>query len=403
MCLGQEGVQVLLSESPLCRAKKIQMRLAIKAPAREEGRQQERRTPQARMSQPATPPITQQTETNPKPAKRPRTRKTDTAGATTFYDTARDSYSILVRSLGPVDRCVSLSLRLTVPDTDEECSITMEPMSEYRLPFIPASFKKGHLIKDQPRLTKATLPCGHSFCALAVLYHFAKNSMTCPCCRAGHTNEKMGEQSVPQHIRKYFSKHLATDRAEDVREQIRNDAAVAARMLQHEVRYEMMPLPVTRMVLSLSAFSSMDRSSAPDPMLVLELPLTSSLTMGSVESVSFGYSLHQLNLNLRLLPVGIRAFEMAIGVRSLHHHEWASVALFKTLRFSAEGRDLVRVVPALGGDPRLNVVVSMVGTDGVSNPQFARISWTVGAQAFTDLLISTSQALAMEPGEIAAV
>lgn len=355
------------------------------------------------MSHPVTVIPAHQPEAAPKPAKRARTRKTEGAGATTFYDVARDSYTLLVRSFGPVDQCVSLSLRLTTPEPGEECSITMEPMSEYRLPFVPASFKKGHLIKDQPALTKATLPCGHSFCALAVLYHFAKNSMTCPCCRAGHSNEKMGEQSVPQHIRKFFSKHLANNRAEEAREQIRSDAALAARMLQHEVRYEMMPLPMTRMVLSLSAFSSMEPSSAQDPMLVLELPLTSSLTMGAVESVSFGYSLHQLNLNLRLLPVEIRAFEMAIGVRSVHHHEWASVALFKTLRFPSEAREAVRVVPAYGGDPRLNVIVGMIPTDGSTNPQFARISWTVGAQAFTDLLISTSQAIAMGASEMVAV
>ena len=165
----------------------------------------------------------------------------------------------------------------------------------------------------------------------------------------------------------------------------------------------MMSLPVTRMVLSLSAFASMDHSSAQEPTLVLELPLTSSLTMGTVESVSYGYCLHQLNLNLRLLPVRIRAFEMAVGVRSMHHHEWAAVVLFKTLRFPSEGRDAVRVIPAFGGDPRLNVVVSMMGTEGETNPQFARVSWTVGAQAFTDLLISTSHALALGPDEIAAV
>jgi hypothetical protein len=300
-----------------------------------------------------------------------------------------------------------MTLKLTAPAPDEECSITMEPMAAYRPPFVPQSFKKSHLIKDQPSLTKATLPCGHSFSALALVYHFLKNSMTCPCCRAGTAGERMGEQSVPQHMRRFFSKHLARTRTEEEREQIASDAMAAAQMLQHEVSYEFLSLPVTRLVLSLSAFTSMDRSSSPDPTLVLELPLTSSLRMGTVESVSFGYSLHQANLNLRIMPLGIQAFELAVGVRSLHQREWGSVRLFQTMRFSADEAAVsrgARVIPAMGWDPRLNIEVQMMTPPhGVGNPQFARIVWTIGVQAFTDLLISTSQALAMGSPNMAAV
>lgn len=338
-----------------------------------------------------------------RPTKRPRTRNPPAA---TIYDTARGTYSLLARSCGPVDRCSSIALSLTAPEPDEECSIAMELMAVYRLPFVPATFAKAHVVKNQPLLTKATLPCGHSFSALAIIYHFAKNSMTCPCCRAGHVGERMGEQSVPAHMRRFFVRHLAQDRNQEVREQITNDAMVAARMLHHEVSYEILSLPVTRMVLSLSAYSSMDRSTSPEPMLVLESPLTSSLATGLVESVSSGYSLHQLNLNLRLLPVRCAAFELSVGVRSLHHHDWNSVGLFKTIRFDAAPvREGVRVVPGSGGDPRLKLEVQMLPSADGDAPQFARITWRVGVQGFTDLLISTSHELMLAPagGEIAAV
>lgn len=295
-------------------------------------------------------------------------------------------------------------LKLTVPDPDEECSITMEPIADYRLPFVPEKFKKQHLIKNQPTLTKATLPCGHSFSALALVYHFLKNSMTCPCCRAGQANERMGEQFVPSHMRRFFSKQLALSRTEEEQEQITHDAMAAAQMMQYEVSYEILSLPVTRMVLSLYAYTSPDRSSSPEPTLALELPLTSSLTMGLMECVSFGYSLHQLNLNLRVLPVPISAFELGVGVRSLHHNEWGSVGLFRTVRFSVLEEDaatrngnviMPRLIPAAGGDPRLNIEVQMVPHRGVGNPQFARIAWRIGVREFADLLITTSQALLM--------
>ncbi len=346
-------------------------------------------------------PVTKPQGTPPlKSVKRQRAKKEPKAMATTPIQ--EDSYSLKVWPAGHLSSSPGMILKLTAPEPDEECSITMEPMADYRLPFVPETFKKQHLVKDQPALTKATLPCGHSFSALALIYHFLKNSMTCPCCRAGQANERMGEQFVPQHMRKFFSKQLALSRTEEEQEQIAADAMAATQMLHHEVSYEILALPVTRMVLSLSAYSSMDRSSEPDPMLALELPLTSSLTTGTMECVSSGYSLHQLNLNLGILPLQISAFELGIGVRSLHRHEWGSISLFRTVRFAVQqespwardGSVLCRLIPSMGGDPRLNIEVRLFPVVA-GNPQFARIAWRIGVREFADLLITTSQALLM--------
>lgn len=353
---------------------------------------------------PGTPPL--------KSVKRQRIKKSPKPSSGTAYDPARDSYALRVWSGGHLDCTPGITLTLTAPEPGEECTITMEPIAEYRLPFVPDTFKKQWLIKGQPALTKATLPCGHGFSALALVYHFLKNSMTCPCCRAGRANERMGEQFVPAHMRRFFSKQLARCRTEEEQEQIATDAVAAAQMLHYEVSYEILALPVTRLVLSLYAYSSPDRSSSPEPTLALELPLTSSLTTGTMECVSYGYSLHQLNLNLGILPMAISAFELGIGVRSLHQHELSSVALFRTVRFSVPEEDaatrngnivMPRLIPAAGGDPRLNIEVRMLHTRGVGNPQFARIAWQIGVQEFTDLLVDTSRALAMAPAEMAAV
>jgi hypothetical protein len=250
-------------------------------------------------------------------------------------------HSISVRSSGPIERSKSVALQLTAPGEDEECTIAMEPIAQYRLPFLPAE-AMACVWEDRPALTKAILPCGHGFSAMALLYHFAKNSMTCPCCRAGHDGVKMGLQSVPTHLRDKFARHLETVQADEVREQIASDAIAATRAMEYEVRLGV-SLPMTRVVLSLHAFESMDSS---EPRLVLEIPLTSSLALGNLAFASYGYYLHQLNLNLRLLPTRPRAFELAVGMQNIFH---GSMPLFKTVRFPAEGAGH-RIVFASGNE-----------------------------------------------------
>ena len=73
-------------------------------------------------------------------------------------------------------------VHISVPDTDEECCITLDRLSEYQLEFMQGAHS---FVQNRPNLAKASLPCGHSFSALALLYHFANNTMACPCCRAG--------------------------------------------------------------------------------------------------------------------------------------------------------------------------------------------------------------------------
>jgi hypothetical protein len=240
---------------------------------------------------------------------------------------------MLVRSAGGGSRFKSIQLSLSEPAEGEECHIGLEPIAEYRLSFMPQESALS-VVEDHPALTKASLPCGHGFNALALLYHFAKNSMTCPFCRAGHAKTLMSEQSVPLGAREHFARHLAAVRAEENREQSEMDAVEATLVMEQEVRRSNGFLPLTRVVLLLFAYDSMDGSGAPEPMLALELPLTSSLSMGTLVFASFGYSVAQLNLNLLRLPTRPTGFEIAIGLQSLYH---GSLPLFRTARFPSTG------------------------------------------------------------------
>ena len=49
-------------------------------------------------------------------------------------------------------------------------------------------------------LKKATLPCSHSFAATPLAYHFLKNGMRCPVCRAGEDNQ-LDARGIPVPLR----------------------------------------------------------------------------------------------------------------------------------------------------------------------------------------------------------
>jgi hypothetical protein len=332
------------------------------------------------------------------PRKRQRAAKSKPVPSVLCFNPETKEHSIVVRSSGPIECSKSVTLVLVVPAEDEECTITMEPIAQYRLPFLPAE-AMACVWTDRPTLTKAILPCGHGFSAMALLYHFAKNSMTCPCCRAGHDGTQMGLQSIPVHLRDKFARHLETVQADETREQIASDAIAATRALEHEVRMGV-SLPMTRVVLLLFAYDSPDdgRSASVEPRLVLELPLTSSLNLGNLAFASYGYFLHQLNLNLRLLPIRALAFEVAVGLQNFLH---GSTPLFRTARFPAEGAGR-RLVFAAGSSPLTESMAieieTTVGHDGCQF--FTRLCWSVPVDTCSNLLIGVARA---NEGEVAEV
>lgn len=318
-----------------------------------------------------------------------------------LQDPETGQYSLLVRA---AQRNKTLLLSLSEPRPDEECSIALESIPDYRLPFLPDGPQP--VLESQPALTKACLPCGHGFNAMALLYHFAKNSMTCPICRAGHAKAVMSVQCVPAHVRKHFSRHLATLRAEESHEQIAADALTAARVLEQEVsrRNNSGFMPMTRIVLIVYAFDTMDvysnhGSSLVEPTLALELPLTSSLETGTLAFESFGYSLAQLNLNLLRLPSRPRGFEIGVGIQSLLH---GNMLLFRTVRFPATGA-LHRVVFARDAQPTDPLAVEILTMPGVEDFNvFYRLRWVVSLPAFSNMVL-LSASRGADDGQVVAV
>ena len=344
-----------------------------------------------------SPPAIASTTTTQKKRVRPEPKKR--AGAA-HQDPESGLYILPVRA---AQRNKTLLLSMSEAAPEEECTITLEPIKDYRLPFLPDG--PQCVLESLPNLTKASLPCGHGFNALALLYHFAKNSMTCPICRAGHAKAVVTEQSVPVHLRKHFSKHLASLRVEESHEQIASDALAAAQAMEQEVsRQNSGFMPMTRIVLILYTFDTMDvysnhGASLVEPILALELPLSSSVNLGTLTFESSGYSLGQLNLNLLRLPIRPRGFELGVGIQSMLH---GNMLLFRTVRFPSTGA-LHRVVFAREVRPTEPMAIEVLTMAGVEDLNvFYSLRWMVSMSTFSSMIISAASQNADE-GAIAAV
>jgi hypothetical protein len=298
----------------------------------------------------------------------------------------------------------TIPLQLSMPEAGEECPVTCEAIADYQLEFLPCEPRQC-VIPSQPQLTKATLPCGHSFSALAIVYHFAKNCMQCPCCRAGH-DSLMALQSVPVHLRKGFKRHLDQQREEDRREQASADLQAATQLFESEVTeggpHSPSVIYLNRVLVIAYAYDSME-SVSPRSVQAVPLPLTrerdgredgwrsrsgSSASPSSTrgeETLAFessGYSCRQINHNLRAMGVDAAAYELVVATRDIDD---GLVLLCRSQRFEADNREDVRLVPAQASavdDSRLKVLC---------NGSIQRVGWSVPTHSFIRLLLAAER------------
>ena len=264
-------------------------------------------------------------------------------------------------------------LSMSRPDEGEECGIGMEPIAEYRLDFIPPDHPGPHcVIADAPDLTKATIvDCGHGFNALALLYHFMKNDMTCPFCRGGHSKTRMCSQSMPPHLRQAVVKQLELSRRRGQQEQSRDDTMSVLLMLDQEVNLQTFS-DVNRQVLIMYAYVNSDSIS---PLLVQEIPLESSQSRGLLRFTSSMYSMRELTRNLQLCYTPLRSYELVVATRRTFE---GAVVLVKSERFNLSAG--ITSVPCVGGpleDVRLDVTTIPHAQHQQGSLEFQSVSLTV--------------------------
>jgi hypothetical protein len=285
---------------------------------------------------------------------------------------ARSSSTLLVR--GDKADGGALALELSVPQPGEECCIAMDAMDTHRVDWLGEEGEQA-VVAGQPHLSKATLPCGHGFHALTLLYHFAKNEMTCPCCRQGLARQQMAWASIPAHLKGPMEARLERVLMEEREAQVASDTLAVSRLLENELQSPGgFMIQGNRQALVLFAYPGMDSLIPP---LVQELPLTMTQTPdGMLEFATLGSSVRELNRNLRLLPVSLRAFE-AVAVTRSH----GVMLLARSARFESGG-----VVPCVGGRVGMAIRVQM-GPEG-----FEHFSVGMPREALLELMLENMMA-----------
>lgn len=277
-----------------------------------------------------------------------------------------------------VDASKRLTLTLSVPEDEDECGIGMEPIAEYRLEWLPPTVPQC-VYPEAPELTKATIAeCGHGFNALAVLYHFLKNEMTCPFCRCGHGGARMSWHLLPPHLRLAMRERLEQTRGEERREQLDADAADVQRLMLVEMQAlldggllgEVNPAAavsfahMNRQMLILYAYVGEDSVA---PLMVQEVALDTSISSdGTLRLSTYPHSMRELTRNLRLLPTRTSRFELAVASR---RRGGGVLVLYRSRRF-APG---VSEVPTAWGIER-PARIALAWTDEPSGVGLARFS-----------------------------
>eukprot|EP00961_Rhodomonas_salina_P292559 3933033-Rhodomonas_salina.1 len=123
------------------------------------------------------------------------------------------------------------AVTLTRPADDELCVISCENMKDARLECLKELNDVGFVSRDRT-LSKATLPCGHSFAVLPLAYHFIKNNMRCPMCRAGEENT-MVARCLPMQLRKAMTGHAAACKRQEESLQRQEDHNDNVAAIQH--------------------------------------------------------------------------------------------------------------------------------------------------------------------------
>jgi len=224
-----------------------------------------------------------------------------------------------------------LMLALSVPDEGEECGIGMDLIAEYRLEWFPASVPHC-VVEQKPELTKATITqCGHGFNAVALLYHFLKNDMTCPFCRGGFKGARMYWHVLPRHLRGPMRERMEATRTQERRVQAVEDAAAAWHVLVADPRGVSAAMWTGRQVLIVYAFQN---DAALSPIVAKEIVLETSWMRRSerIRMRPYVNSMRELTRTVRTagLSAGPGSFELVVATRD---SSGTVVSLLQSRRF----------------------------------------------------------------------
>ena len=264
------------------------------------------------------------------------------------------------------------SIDVSIPDPTEECPITMEKMSDYKLDFLDESqtFFKGRV-----KYTKATLECGHSFNALAIMYHFVRSGMKCPCCREGHA-DKLDDKSIPEHIRKPMLDHYRGEMRLDEREADLESARAIVDLLQSEVGSGNVHtfLEMHTVELFIYSYESMDSLM---PVDIKQMTMRVAEEGEFICFSTFGYDMRTFAINRRLIPVEANVFEFVVGTRNLYN---GTLMLDRTEKFHVNAIRTSSLLQSHSPIPGITWTAGFL--QGENKMVLDKIAWKIQTQSF---------------------
>ena len=265
-------------------------------------------------------------------------------------------------------------VRLDQPEEGQECPITRERIAEYELHFLPGV--TWH--EKMPLLRRMTLPCKHSFSAMALVYHFVKSRMSCPLCRGG-SKHPMSATSLPEHFKRRMMVQVAAERERARDEEERDSMAEVLRLVREDGSAHLF-MQAHRLVLTVYAY---DLGDAFMPVGVCEYPLevqTEYVEGGGARMCALLNRGHvrQLATNMRNLghPDG---FVFVVGTRSL---DGAVVLLDRSRHVSLAGMTGLGAPQRVPGqyDLMAGFELNVTARDGAR--EVAHLQWSLPEEHF---------------------
>ena len=115
----------------------------------------------------------------------------------------------------------SMQVVLHEPSTrEDECPILQDRIASAQFEQFPCPFMSAH-----PTFTAMTLQCGHTFHAMALVYHWARNrNVLCPVCRSGPKNGQcLAISRLPREWKYSMASRTRRERKQDmIEEEVHN-------------------------------------------------------------------------------------------------------------------------------------------------------------------------------------
>jgi hypothetical protein len=132
----------------------------------------------------------------------------------------------------PVRPCKhKLPITLHEPAPDADCPIMQERIQDAVLDWMPRPFDA-----DKPTFKAITTPCGHTFHAMALVYHWARNrNLLCPVCRAGDKDARLIMSRLPKEWKYSMAARVRREQRMDKNEKEEIDRQMAHAMAERNI------------------------------------------------------------------------------------------------------------------------------------------------------------------------